>query len=125
MRTPWAWHSRAISSHLFVPEVSADTAFQLKIDVGSESASTELVYGSTRYTAFVDNNNLETPVGEQLFWNVGFTGTLGRGGPRFQLLVQNVLDQKPLIPAGLEVPFAPRAVPQTGRAFRATIGGAF
>jgi hypothetical protein len=38
-------------------------------------------------------------VGEQLFWNVGFTGTLGRSGPRFQLLVQNILDQKPQIPA--------------------------
>jgi iron complex outermembrane receptor protein len=89
------------------------------------SASTELIYGSSRYTPFVDNNNLETPVGEQLFWNVGFTGTLGRSGPRFQLLVQNVLDSKPQLPAGLEVPFTPRAVPQTGRTFRATISSAF
>ncbi|MGZ6142501.1 MAG: hypothetical protein ACXWLM_04140, partial [Myxococcales bacterium] len=89
------------------------------------SVSTELIYGSTRYTAFVDNNNVETPVGEQLIWNVGFTGALGRNGPRFQLLVQDLLDQKPQIPAGLEVPFAPRAVPQTGRSFRATIGSAF
>ena len=89
------------------------------------SVSTELIYGSTRYTAFVDNDTVETPVGEQLIWNVGFTGTLGRNGPRFQLLVQDLLDQKPLIPAGLEVPFAPRAVPQPGRTFRATIGSAF
>ena len=87
--------------------------------------STELIYGSTRFTAFVDNKNLETPVGEELFWNAGFTGALGRNGPRFQLLVQNLLDEKPLIPAGLEVPFAPRAVPQPGRTFRATIGSAF
>jgi outer membrane receptor protein involved in Fe transport len=64
-------------------------------------------------------------VGEQLLWNLGLTGTLGRHGPRFTLLVQNLLDQKPLLPAGLEVPFAPRAVPQTGRTFRATLAGSF
>jgi hypothetical protein len=89
------------------------------------SVSTELIYGSTRYTAFVDNNNLETPVGEQLIWNVGFTGALGQRGPRFTLVVQNLLDQRALIPAGLEVPFAPRAVPQAGRLFRATLSGSF
>jgi outer membrane receptor protein involved in Fe transport len=92
---------------------------------GMLSVSSELIYGSSRYTVFVDNNNLETPVGEQFIWNAGLTGALGRGGPRFTLLVQNLLDQKPLLPAGLEVPFAPRAVPQVGRTFRATLGGSF
>ena len=89
------------------------------------SISTELVYGSTRLTAFVDNNNVETPVGEQLIWNLALTGTLGHRGPRFSLVAQNLLDQQPLIPAGLEVPFAPRAVPQAGRTFRASISGSF
>ena len=128
-----AWYSFAHVQNdrpaaFIVPNVPTHTAALRALwPVARElfSASTELVYGSTRYTAFVDSNNLETEVGEQLFWNIGFTGTLGRGGPRFQLLVQNILDQKPLIPAGLEVPFAPRAVPQVGRMFRATIGGAF
>jgi outer membrane receptor protein involved in Fe transport len=89
------------------------------------SISTELIYGSTRYTAFVDNAHLETPVGEQLIWNLGLTGSLGSRGPRFSLIAQNLLDQQPLIPAGLEVPFAPRAVPQQGRSFRASLTGSF
>ena len=89
------------------------------------SVSTELIYGSKRWTAFVDNNNVEHEVGEELIWNAGFTGTLGERGPRFTMVVQNLLDQRPLIPAGLEVPFAPRAVPQAGRLFRATLSGSF
>jgi outer membrane receptor protein involved in Fe transport len=93
------------------------------------SVSSEVIYGSSRFTIFFTDANrvshFEAEVGEQLIWNLGFTGTLGRSGPRFQLLVQNLLDQKPLIPAGIEVPFIPRAVPQTGRTFRATIASAF
>jgi hypothetical protein len=64
-------------------------------------------------------------VGEQLIWNVSVTGTLGRRGPRFTLTVQDLLDQAPLLPVGFEVPFTPRAVPQIGRTFRASIYSAF
>jgi len=115
-----------------VPNVPTHTAaLRVLWPVARElfSASSEVIYGSSRYTIFFTDangiNHYETPVGEQLIWNVGLTGTLGRSGPRFQLLVQDLLDQKPLIPAGIEVPFTPRAVPQTGRTFRATIASAF
>ena len=115
-----------------VPNVPTHTAaLRVMVPVTRDlfSIATELVYGSSRYTIFfTDANNLshfETPVGEQLIWNLALTGTLGRSGPRFQLLVQDLLDQKPLVPAGLEVPFTPRAVPQAGRTFRATIASAF
>ncbi len=126
-----AWYAFAHvtnDNHFIVPNVPTHTAALRALwPVLPEllSVSTELIYGSTRYTAFVDNNNLETPVGEQLIWNVGFTGTIGQRGPRFTLVVQNLLDQQPVIPAGLEVPFAPRAVPQAGRLFRATLSGSF
>jgi outer membrane receptor for ferrienterochelin and colicins len=89
------------------------------------SVSSEAVYGSTRYTAFVDRDNLETAVGEQLYLNFGVSGSLGSAGPRFSLFVLDALDQRPLIPAGLEVPFSPRAVPLAGRTFRATFAGSF
>ena len=115
-----------------VPNVPTHTAaLRVLLPVTRDlfSVSTELLYGSSRYTIFfTDAGNVphfETEVGAQLIWNVAFTGTLGRSGPRFQLLVQDLLDQKPLIPAGLEVPFTPRAVPQPGRTFRATIASAF
>jgi outer membrane receptor protein involved in Fe transport len=115
-----------------VPNVPTHTAaLRILWPVARElfSVSSELVYGSSRYTIFFTDSSrvshLETPVGEQLIWNVGFTGTLGRSGPRFQLLVQNLLDQKVEIPAGIEMPFTPRAVPQVGRTFRATISTAF
>jgi outer membrane receptor protein involved in Fe transport len=126
-----AWYSFAHLTNdngFIVPNVPTHTAALRALwPVSREllSVSSELIYGSSRYTVFVDRNNLETPVGEQLIWNAGFTGHLGRSGPRFSILVQNLLDQKPLLPAGLEVPFAPRAVPQAGRTFRATIGGSF
>jgi len=125
------WYSFAHVTNdngFIVPNVPTHTAalrglWPLMRDV--VSVSTELIYGSTRFTAFVDPKNLETPVGEELIWNVSLTGSLGPSGPRFTLTVQDLLDQRPLIPAGLEVPFAPRAIPQQGRTFRATIGGSF
>ena len=126
-----AWYSFAHVTNdngFIVPNVPTHTAaLRALYPVANDllSISTELVYGSTRYTAFVDNDNLETPVGEQLIWNLGLTGNLGHRGPRFSLLAQNLLDQQPLIPAGLEVPFAPRAVPQQGRTFRASLSGSF
>ena len=88
------------------------------------SVSTEFIYGSTRYTVY-DSQNLETPVGEQLIWNLGLTGELGHGGPRYSAFVYDLLDQKPRQPAGLEVPFPLHAVPQQGRTFRVSISGAF
>jgi outer membrane receptor protein involved in Fe transport len=115
-----------------VPNVPTHTAaLRVLWPVARElfSVSSEVIYGSSRFTIFFTDANrvshFEREVGEELIWNLGFTGTLGRSGPRFQLLVQNLLDQKPLIPAGIEVPFTPRAVPQTGRSFRATIATAF
>ena len=111
-----------------VPNVPTHTAaLRVLVPVVPDllSVSSEAVYGSSRYTAYVDRNDLETAVGEQLVLNLGVTGALGGAGPRFSLFVLDALDQRPLIPAGLEVPFSPRAVPQTGRTFRATFSGSF
>ncbi len=57
-------------------------------------------------------------------WNLGVSGQV-RGGLHYALTVQDLLDEKPLQPAGLEVPFLPKAVPQPGRILRATVGGTF
>ena len=88
------------------------------------SVSGEAIWASHRYTAFVNNANLETLVGESLTLNLGLSGQT-RSGLRYSAVVQNLLDQTPLEPAGLEQPFLPKAVPQPGRALRATIGGSF
>ncbi len=58
----------------------------------------------------VNPANAETLVGEQLIWNFGLAGQTA-SGLRYSASVQNLLDQKALEPAGLEVPFLPKAVP--------------
>ena len=113
-----------------VPNVPSHTAaLRILWPVAQDllSVSTEVIYNSGRYTIFLNYtpDGLEHNVGEQVIWNVGFTGTLGRRGPRFTLTVQDLLDQRPLLPVGFEVPFTPRAVTQPGRTFRATIYSAF
>ena len=107
-----------------VPTHSAAVRAQYPLLGEALALATEATYGSTRYTVFLDNNNLETPVGEQLYWNLGLSGQFS-SGLRYSAFVYDLLDERPLLPAGLEVPFAPRAVPQTGRAVRVSVGGSF
>jgi outer membrane receptor protein involved in Fe transport len=86
--------------------------------------SSEAIWSSHRYTVSVNAANQEKLVGEQLIWNLGLSGHT-QGGLRYSASVQNLLDQRELEPAGLEVPFLPKAVPQTGRTLRATVGASF
>lgn len=123
----YAWAHVTNDNGFIVPNVPTHTAaVRVLWPVLGEalSLSTEAIYGSSRYTIFVDNANLETEVGEQLIWNLGLSGQTP-GGLRYGVLVQDVLDQRPLLPAGFEVPFLPKAVPQAGRMLRVTVGGSF
>jgi outer membrane receptor for ferrienterochelin and colicins len=88
------------------------------------SVSSEALWSSRRYTAYVNQANQETLVGEELLWNLGLSGQTP-GGLRYSAFVQDLLDQRPLEPAGLEVPFLPKAVPQPGRTLRASVEASF
>ena len=44
---------------------------------------------------------------------------------RYGAHVFNALDQKPLLPAGPEIPFPGHAVPQLGRSLRLSIAASF
>jgi outer membrane cobalamin receptor len=122
----YAWARVTNDSGSLVPNVPVHSAaVRLLLPVLGEalSFSTEAVYTSSRLTVRVDAKNVEVEVGEQLAWNVGLAGQAGR--LRYGALVQNLLDNHPLEPAGLEVPFSPRAVPQPGRTLRLHVGGSF
>jgi outer membrane receptor protein involved in Fe transport len=88
------------------------------------SLSTEAVYGSVRDTA-TDAANPDQEVGASLHWNAGLSGESARLGLRYGAFVENILDERPLVPAGLEVPFPGHAVPQLGRTIRVQLGAAF
>ena len=88
------------------------------------SLSTEATYGSGRFTA-TDAANPEQLVGQTVYWNAGLSGEYARLGLRYGAFVENLLDEHPLDPAGLEVPFPGHAVPQAGRTMRFQLGGSF
>ena len=123
----YAWAHQTNDNGFIVPNVPTHTAaLRVLVPIFGESLSlaSEAIYGSTRYTVYVDAANQETGVGEQLYWNAGVSGQ-ARYGLHYALTVQDLLDEKPLQPAGLEVPFLPKAVPQPGRILRASVGGTF
>ncbi len=123
----YAWSRVTNDNGFIVPNVPKHTAaLRVLWPLFGEalSVSSEAIWSSHRYTAFVNQANREALVGEQLIWNLGLAGQTG-GGLRYSASVQNLLDQKALEPAGLEVPFLPKAVPQTGRTLRAMVGASF
>jgi outer membrane receptor for ferrienterochelin and colicins len=89
-------------------------------------ASTELMYGGPRQS-FADPSQASQTIGESLLWNLGLSGELSQSrlGLRYGAFVDNVLDQKPLEPAGPEISFPAHAVPRYGRTVRLQIGASF
>jgi outer membrane receptor for ferrienterochelin and colicins len=87
------------------------------------SASTELLYGGPRQPFGLPGQ----AIGEFLQWNLGLSGdyTQERYGLHYGAFVQNLLDQKPLLPAGPEISFPAHAIPQYGRTVRLQIGASF
>jgi outer membrane receptor protein involved in Fe transport len=88
------------------------------------SASMELIYNSSRLTT-TDAANPETQIGEEFLWNAGISGQYAPWRLRYGAFVDNLLDQRVLMPGGLEIPFPSHAVPQLGRTFRVSVGAAF
>ena len=89
------------------------------------SLSTELIYGSARLTASDDPRAPSVALGESLAWNLGLTGQYAPWRVRFGAFVDDVLDEKVLLPGGLEIPFANHAVPQIGRTIRVSAAASF
>ena len=87
------------------------------------SASSELIYGGRRQSF----GQPSRAVGESLQWNLGLSGNYAqqRYGLHYGAFVQNLLDQKPLLPAGPEISFPAHAIPQYGRTVRLQIGASF
>ncbi|HEX4386758.1 MAG TPA: hypothetical protein VH083_27575, partial [Myxococcales bacterium] len=83
------------------------------------SASSELIYGGPRQSF----GQPAQPVGESLQWNLGLTGEASHF--RYGAFVDNLLDQRPLLPAGPEISFPLHAIPQYGRTVRLQIGASF
>jgi outer membrane receptor protein involved in Fe transport len=88
------------------------------------SVSTELVYGGPRRSIPNADGSVNL-IGERLIWNLGLSGEYSRYGLRYGAFVYNLLDQKPLLPAGPEVAFPNHAVPQYGRTLRLQFAAAF
>ena len=110
-----------------VPNAPAHTgALRAMVPVSGErlSLATELIYNSSRFTAF-DSANPETSVGESLVWNAGLSGYLSSPQLRYGAFVDNLLDDRVMLPGGLEIPFPSHAVPQLGRTFRFSIAASF
>ena len=110
-----------------VPNAPSNTAaLRAMVPVSRErlSLATELIYNSSRFTAF-DNANPETSVGESLIWNVGLSGYLYSHHLRYGAFVDNLLDEHVMLPGGLEIPFPSHAVPQLGRTIRVSFAASF
>jgi len=91
---------------------------------GSLSVSTELVYGGPRQS-FAAAGETPAMIGESLQWNVGLSGEYQRFGVRYGAFVYDLLDQKPLLPAGPEIAFPDHAIPQYGRTLRLQFAASF
>lgn len=88
------------------------------------SFATEVVYGGPRRSV-VDEDNPARTVGETLRWNAGLAGAYRKLDLRYGVYVQNILDERILLPAGAEIPFGGHVVPQPGRVIRVQVSGAF
>ena len=87
------------------------------------SVSTEAVYGSARNTLPDATSLAVAQVGESVLWNLGLSGETAR--LRYGAFIADVLDQKPSLPGGPDIPFPNHAVPQTGRALRLQLAASF
>ena len=90
---------------------------------GALSLATEAVYDGARSSLPDDRTGNVAQLGEALYWNVGLSGESAR--LRYGAFVYNLLDQKPLLPGGPDIPFANHAVPQVGRQLRVMLGAGF
>jgi outer membrane receptor for ferrienterochelin and colicins len=89
------------------------------------SIATELVYNSARIAASDDPRLPDVTLGESLNWNVGLTGVYTPWHLRYGAFVDDLLDERPLLPGGLEIPFPNHAVPQLGRTLRLSFSASF
>ncbi len=87
------------------------------------SISTEAVYGSARNTLPDDKTFAVAQVGESMLWNLGLSGETSR--LRYGAFIYDVLDQKPALPGGPDIPFPNHAVPQLGRMLRLQLAASF
>ena len=88
------------------------------------SIASEAIYNGPRHTV-ADDNAPDAVVGESLYWNAGLSGEYARWGLRYGAFVQNILDVRPLLPGGPEIPLASHAVPQLGRTLKLQLTAAF
>jgi outer membrane receptor for ferrienterochelin and colicins len=90
------------------------------------AGSTEVLYGAPRQS-FADVGETARSIGEALWWNLGVSGEYARGrySLRYGAFVDNILDQRPLLPAGPEIAFPLHAIPQYGRTIRLQLGASF
>jgi hypothetical protein len=86
------------------------------------SVSTEAIYTGPRNTV-PDGTGAVAQVGETLYWNLGLSGESAR--LRYGAFIYNVLDQKPLLPGGPDIPFPSHAVPQIGRTLRLQLAATY
>ena len=88
------------------------------------SISTEILYGGPRRSiAGVDGSY--GLIGESLLWNLGLSGEYARYGLRYGAFIDNLLDERPLLPAGPEISFPNHAIPQYGRTLRLQLAASF
>jgi hypothetical protein len=91
---------------------------------GTLSLSTELIYGGPR-RSIPEPDGSYAEIGEALIWNAGITGEYARYRLRYGAFVNNLLDERPALPAGPEISFPNHAIPQYGRVLRLQVSAAF
>ena len=90
---------------------------------GALSVATEAVYNGPRASLPDGQTGQIAQLGESVYWNLGLSGESAR--LRYGAFVYNVLDQKPTLPGGPDIPFANHGVPQVGRQLRVMLGAGF
>lgn len=86
------------------------------------SLSSELMYGGPRRSVPNPDGSVGL-LGESLLWNLGLSGEHRR--LRYGAFVTDLLDQRPVMPAGPEISFPNHGVPQYGRMLRLTLAAYF
>jgi hypothetical protein len=89
------------------------------------SVSTEVIYGGPRHAIGDSGAAYGRLIGEQLLWNLGISGEYPRYGLRYGAFVDDLLDVRPLLPAGPEISFPDHGVPQYGRTLRLQLAASF
>ena len=86
------------------------------------SVSTALGYRGPRHS-FSAPGERDAILGESLDWSVGLSGEYRK--VRYGAFVDDLLDQRPSLPGGPEIPFPNHAVAQYGRTLRLTASASF